>query len=65
MDTAYQDGALYMSNRTSDYGGAATTKGAGYYRIHFDASRSNPIYGASDTVKPPSIGVSMWIRQPD
>ena len=32
------------------------------YALNFDASRSNPIYGASDTVQPPSI-VGMWLVQ--
>lgn len=30
------------------------------YALNFDASRSNPIYGNSDTVQPPSI-VGMWL----
>lgn len=30
--------------------------------IAFDASRSNPIYGASDTVQPPAYLVRAWVR---
>lgn len=30
--------------------------------IYFDASRSNPIYGASDTVQPPAYCVYIWRR---
>lgn len=30
--------------------------------IYFDASRSNPIYGASDTVQPPSYCLYIWRR---
>ena len=54
----------------SDYGAFTGTIGAqsgdgnqssGYYHS-FDASRSNPIYGASDTVRPPSITVRYCIK---
>ena len=31
----------------------------GTYNVYFDASLSNPIYGSSDTVQPPSI-VGLW-----
>lgn len=30
--------------------------------ITFDASKYNPIYGASDTVQPPSIALFIWRR---
>ena len=30
--------------------------------VTFDASRSNPIYGASDTVQPPSLKVNVLIK---
>lgn len=30
--------------------------------IYFDASRSNPIYGASDTVQPPAYFTYTWLR---
>ena len=35
--------------------------GAGYY-TRFDASRSNPIYGKSNTVQPPAYLVNVWKR---
>ena len=35
--------------------------GAGYY-TRFDASRSNPIYGKSNTVQPPAYLVNIWKR---
>lgn len=38
------------ANATIDYDGGT---------MHFDASKSNPIYGSSDTVQPPSI-VGLW-----
>lgn len=31
-------------------------------RIQLDASKSNPIYGSSDTVQPPSYLVRAWVR---
>ena len=34
----------------------------GYVSFIFDASRSNPIYGRSDTVQPPSVTVRYYIR---
>ena len=30
--------------------------------LEFDASRSNPIYGASATVQPPSVTVRYFIK---
>lgn len=35
---------------------------SGTYRQSFDASSSNPIYGKSDTVQPPTHVVNAWIR---
>jgi hypothetical protein len=43
--------ALYTAGSYSTGGGGSTFKGRGY---SFDASRSNSIYGNSDTVQPPS-----------
>ena len=39
-------------------------EGIGYSKIslRFDASRSNPIYGASDTVQPPAYCLYIWHR---
>ena len=56
------DGAFY--NKTNNDGTllmtySSTTTSASYQRQCFDASLSNPIYGASDTVQPPSI-VGLW-----
>ena len=39
------------ANASIDYDGGT---------MHFDASKSNPIYGASNTVQPPSI-VGLWV----
>lgn len=32
------------------------------FRVFFNASRSNPIYGSSDTVQPPAYMIRAWIR---
>jgi hypothetical protein len=39
-------------------------EGIGYSKmsLRFDASRSNPIYGASDTVQPPAYCLYIWHR---
>ena len=39
-------------------------EGTGYSKmsLRFDASRSNPIYGASDTVQPPAYCLYIWKR---
>jgi hypothetical protein len=31
-------------------------------KVEFDANKSNPIYGNSETVQPPAIAVTMWQR---
>lgn len=62
VDTVFNSGALYLKNKTSDYGGSSTSRGAGYYRIGFDASKSNSIYGKSTTVQPPALVVEFWKR---
>lgn len=53
-------GAMYLSDYNSQAGGS----GAYYYhaRINIDASKSNSIYGNSNTVQPPAIKTYMWIR---
>ena len=48
------EGAFYTQGRT--YGQGLAENGiADNARAMFDASRSNPIYGASSTVQPPAI----------
>lgn len=45
--------------------GYATTNSPGkyeWYRFEFDASKSNEIYGASDTVQPAAYVVAYWQR---
>ena len=56
------DGAFYSKTNNDEtlimtY--SSTTTSASYQRQCFDASLSNPIYGSSDTVQPPSI-VGLW-----
>lgn len=54
-------GALYVDTRQG--GGSLSGSGStGQNNIHFDASRSNDIYGASDTVQPPALCMNIWKR---
>lgn len=55
------NGSLTFSEQSIDYGGYSSFSGS-QYNIEFDASRSNPIYGASDTVQPPAYIVHIWER---
>ena len=55
--TAYNDGALYTEKYTNS---TSFPTGSNVSQIlKFDASKSNSIYGSSDTVQPPSI-VGLW-----
>lgn len=60
-----QSGALYSENQMAGSGYAEYTSGE--QRFHaspllFDASKSNSIYGSSNTVQPPSYVVNVWRR---
>lgn len=58
LTTPSSSGALYHAGQGSNgFFGAGTG-----YRIQFDASRSNPIYGNSDTVQPPAITMNVFIK---
>ena len=54
-------GAFSSDNRTiwGDYNDIVRINPAGFT---FNAARSNPIYGASDTVQPPAIQLIPQIR---
>ena len=49
------DGAFYFKNTTVKGGSASDANPGVLNGLAFDASRSNPIYGKSNTVQPPSI----------
>ena len=55
------NGSLTFSEQSIAYGGYSSFSGS-QYNIEFDASRSNPIYGASDTVQPAAYYVYIWHR---
>lgn len=56
-----QSGALYATNQHTSYHADSSGNDAGlYHDIAIDASRSNSIYGNSNTVQPKSI-VGMWL----
>ena len=54
-------GAFSMSY-SSTTGYWNSSDGILYISANFDASRSNPIYGASTTVQPPAVTVRYYIR---
>ena len=54
-------GALAVREVSSPFCGYAGYEGS-TYNIEFNASRSNPIYGASDTVQPAAYYVHIWRR---
>lgn len=45
----------FMNTTYIDSDSSNTGAGSKRYNVNFDASLSNPIYGASDTVQPPSV----------
>ena len=57
-------GAFYQGGSTGQH--AYPAIGNGYNRngtrMHLDASRSNPVYGKSNTVQPPAYLVNIWRR---
>lgn len=54
-------GALAVTEASSPFCGFAGHEGS-VYDISFDASRSNSIYGSSDTVQPAAYYVHIWRR---
>ena len=61
-DTKYPDrGAFFWGIINHNYM-VSGTSGHGKRDLRFDASRSNPIYGRSDTVQPPARIVNVWKR---
>lgn len=54
-------GALAVTEASSPYCGFVGHEGS-VYDISFDASRSNSIYGSSDTVQPAAYYVHIWRR---
>lgn len=54
-------GALAVTEVSSPFCGYAGYEGSAY-DISFDASRSNSIYGSSNTVQPPAYYVHIWRR---
>ena len=54
--------AIYGSNVGSKYGCIAWGGGTGYTSVNIDASKSNSIYGSSDTVQPPAVCMNYIIK---
>lgn len=55
----YSSGAMHTNNINIP---TANIDENGGGILGFDASRSNPIYGSSDTVQPPAYIVRAWVR---
>ena len=55
-------GAFYWANYAHNVRMQTVSGGTGKRDIMFDASRSNSIYGRSDTVQPPARIVNVWKR---
>lgn len=61
-DTTYPDkGALFWGITNHNYM-VSGISGHGKRDLKFNASRSNPIYGRSDTVQPPARITNVWKR---
>lgn len=56
------DGAFYFKNTTVKGGSAEDANQGVLNGLAFDASRSNPIYGKSTTVQPPSFSLIPQIK---
>lgn len=56
------DGAIKMSSSSLSAGDAGAGSGYNKAQIFFDASKSNPIYGASDKVLPNSFALIPQIK---
>lgn len=54
-------GAFHFTTRSTSYAGFSRYGGT-LYNLFFDASKSNSIYGSSDTVQPPAYYVHIWRR---
>ena len=60
-DKQETSGAFTASDRIA-VTGRSDSSGAGAYKFSLDASKSNPIYGASNTVQPAAYYVHIWHR---
>ncbi|MBO5667925.1 MAG: phage tail protein, partial [Lentisphaeria bacterium] len=59
------DGALYdpaWSSKGFNWDNGVTSENGYVGQMGFDASRSNPIYGSSDTVQPPALTMRFFIK---
>lgn len=55
-------GCFYWGIYNHNWKTSIINEGPAKRNLLFDASRSNPIYGKSDTVQPPTHVVNAWIR---
>lgn len=55
-------GGAFKANKKAKLAGGGSSSGEWYAKALFDASRSNPIYGNSDTVQPPALTMVYIIK---
>lgn len=58
----YDNGNTENDTNYNSVGGGSVGIPSGIAPFGFDASRSNPIYGASNTVQPPAYFTYIWLR---
>ena len=58
-------GAFYVNVNDQTHTGNNGSTDSDNPTLDFDASRSNPIYGRSDTVQPPALYINIWERVAD
>lgn len=61
-NTSYDPGALYIEEADNLGTLWHSSSDCGNAPVHIDASRSNAIYGASDTVQPPALALIPQIK---
>lgn len=62
LPAIFMEGAFSGTSSGREGGGLSERFGEQNTRLNFNASKSNPIYGSSDTVQPPSYLVRAWVR---
>lgn len=62
LPVIFAEGALDAATSGRQGGGLSESFGEQATRLNFNASKSNTIYGASNTVQPPAYIVRAWVR---
>lgn len=62
LDKTQTDGSLFKLDTATQFNGSNESGGSKDYKVTFDASKKNSIYGNSSTVQPPAYVVNVWRR---